>query len=241
MHTMPTRWLLLTLFVLLAPAASCWAQAVSGASTFAGATPEQRDSARYAAENEVLRQGIARRKPGEADTTFLKRLFPASFSTETLVMYAWRPSPFGKQLFFSRRESDLYNQEGEGTELFVLDPFQPNTYTVQKLLLASIGDITNLSALFFADVDRDGQKELLALVYAEVQEVGTLEYGDGTKEQAYARMSHRHTYVFRFAGLSSAGRPRYRADTVSRPYLNELPTAVAVRQALARHQGAARK
>ena len=183
-----------------------------------------------------MRRGIARRVSGEADTAFLKRVFPISFSPESLVAYSRRPGALGRQLFFSRRELDEHLQEGEGTELFVLDPIGPDTYAVQKLLLRSIGDITNLAALFFADVDRDGQQELLALVYAEVQEVGTLEHADGTKEEAYARMSHQHTYVFRYAGPGKSGRPRYRTDATPRPYLHNLPTAAAVRQALARHQ-----
>ncbi|WP_201982325.1 hypothetical protein [Hymenobacter rubidus] len=227
---------LLTTFGLLAPTVSGWAQAASGASALAGAMPESTSRQQYAAEDQLVRQGIARRAAGEADTTFLKRTFPVSFTAERLVAYAWRPGAFGKQLFFPRLEVNEYRHEGEDAALFVLDPFQLNTYAVQKLLLASIGDITNLSAFFFADVDRDGQKELLALVYAEVQEAGLLEHGNGTKERAYARMSHRHTYVFRYAGLSKAGLPRYRADTTPRPYLDELPTATAVRRALAQHQ-----
>ncbi|MFD2717621.1 hypothetical protein ACFST9_02770 [Hymenobacter monticola] len=226
---MQTRLLFALTFLGWFPAAAGRAQPVSGtaAATF---------SQQYAAENALVRKGSVLRMPGETDVAFLKRLFPGSFSVESLVAYAWRPGAHGRQLLFSRREVDQYQQEGEGTELFVLDPFQPNTYAVQKLLLAPIGDITNLSALFFADVDEDGQKELLALVYAEVQEAGTLEHGDGTTEQAYARMSRRHTYVFRYAGLSRAGRPWYRADATPRPYLQGLPTAAAVRQALVRHQ-----
>jgi hypothetical protein len=190
----------------------------------------------YAAEDQLVRGGLARRIPGEADTVFLRRIFPVSFSSEQLVVYAWRPSAWGKQLFFPRREVNEYRQEGEDAALFVLDPFGPNTYAVQKLLLASIGDMTNMSAFFFADVNRDGQKELLVLVYAEVQEIGRLQHGDGTAERAYARMSHQRTYVFRYAGLSRTGHPRYRADTTPRPYLNDLPTAAAVRRALAQHQ-----
>ncbi|MGY3087355.1 hypothetical protein ACVWYF_000381 [Hymenobacter sp. UYAg731] len=227
---------LLTIFGLLAPAASGWAQAASGAATVAGSLLEATARAQYAAEDEMVRRGIVRRAPGEADSAFLKRIFPVSFAAERLVAYAWRPSAFGKQLFFPLLEVNEYRREGEDAALFVLDPFQPNTYAVQKLLLESIGDITNLSAFFFADVDRDGQKELLAVVYAEVQEVAILELGHGKTERAVGRMSHQHTYVFRCAGLSSAGRPRYRADIVSRPYLNELPTAAAVRRALAQHQ-----
>ena len=75
-------------------------------------------------EAALLRCGVARRHPAEADTTFLKRLFPASFSGTTLVRYAWRPSTFGKQLFFAGRERDAFGQEGEGIRLFVVDPFR---------------------------------------------------------------------------------------------------------------------
>ena len=233
------RRTLLTQGGLLTLVAACQGQPAAHKTVSAAALSRPSESAsrqQYAAEDQRVRAGIARRAPGEADTTFLKRLFPVSFSAEQLAAYAWRPGAFGKQLFFPRREVNEYRQEGEDAALFVLDPFQPNTYAVQKLLLASIGDMTNLSAFFFADVDRDGQKELLALVYAEVQGVGLLEHGDGTRESAYGRMTHRHTYVFRYAGLSQAGRPRYRADATPRPYLDGLATAAAVRRALALHQ-----
>jgi hypothetical protein len=234
------RLLLPAVFVLLVRATPGLAQTAAGAGTHSvvpGAA-ESGTNLQYDAENQLVHQGIARRNPGEADTAFLHRLFPQSFFAETLVVYAWRPSTFGKQLLFSRREIDEYQREGEGTDLFVLDPFQPATYAVQKLPLAAIGDITNLAALFFADVDGDGPKELLALVYAEVQEVGTLEHDNGTSEKAYGRMTHWHTYVFRYAGRSPgpAGRPRYRADTTPRPYLHGLPTAAAVRLALAQQR-----
>jgi hypothetical protein len=85
-------------------------------------------------EAELLKQGIAHRQPNESDTTFLKRLFPASFFAGSLIRYTWRPSAFGKQLFFSYRERDAQGSEGEGTHLFVLDPFQPTTYAVQVRL-----------------------------------------------------------------------------------------------------------
>ncbi|MBO2012794.1 hypothetical protein [Hymenobacter negativus] len=226
-------------FGLLLPVAVCQGQPAAknnGSSVVLSGPSESSSQRQYAAEDQMALRGVVRRAPGEADTAFLRRLFPLSFSAEDLVSYAWRPSALGKQLFFPRREVNEYRQEGEDAALFVLDPFQPNTYAVQKLLLPSIGDVTNLSAFFFADVDRDGQKELLTLVYAEVQELGTLEHDDGTKERAYARMTQRHTYVFRYAGLNSTGHPRYRADTTPRPYLNGLATAAAVRRALARHQ-----
>jgi hypothetical protein len=97
---------------------------------------------------------------------------------------------------------------GAGTELFVLDPIQPDLYAVQVLWLEPIeGELTNMAAFIFADVDRDGQKELLVLVYAEVQEVVMLEVGPGKKEKAVGRFSHWETQVFRYAGLSHAGRP----------------------------------
>jgi hypothetical protein len=121
---------------------------------------------------------------------------------------------------------------GEGTELFVLDPIQPIKYAVQVLLLEPIGDITNLAAFFFADVDQDGQKELLALVYAEVQHVDSHEDG----EQLVGRLSEWQTQVFRYAGLSRAGRPLYKPDRAPRPYLNGLRSATEVRRALAHHQ-----
>jgi hypothetical protein len=228
--------LLPALVGLLTAVSFCQAQEykpVIAAPMPANSTSAPGDSALHAdlhREAELVKQGIARRKPNEADTTFLKRLFPASFLAGSLIRYAWRPSTFGKQLFFSYRERDAQGSEEEGIQLFVLDPFQPTTYTVQVLLLKPIGDITNLASLFFTDVDQDGQKELLALVYAEVQHVDT--HKDG--EQLIGRLSQWQTQVFRYAGLSHAGRPRYRRDTTPRPYLDGLRTAAAVREALAR-------
>jgi hypothetical protein len=201
-----------------------------------GTTPAAAEAA-LRSEVALLKQGVVQRKPSEADTTFLKRLFPASFEEGKPIRYAWRPSVYGPQLFFSHGQRDESHHLGEGTELFVLDPFQPHTYAVQVLLLEPIGDITNLAAFFFADVDQDGQKELLALVYAEVQQVGLLYSRPGDKgEEAYGRFSHWQTQVFRYAGLSRAGRPLYQPDRTSRPYLNELRSVVAVRRALAQHQ-----
>lgn len=189
-------------------------------------------------EMALLKQGVVQRKPGEAEGAFVKRLFPASFEEgSSLIRHTWRPSGYGPQLFFWHAERAEAHRLGEGTELFVLDPIQPNTYAVQALLLEPIGDITNLLAFFFADVEQDGHQELLALVYAEVLEKGMLYDGPGDKgTPAYGRMSHWQTQVFRYAGLSPAGRPRYQRDRTPRPYLNELSSAAQVRQALARHQ-----
>lgn len=185
----------------------------------------------------ILKQGVVQRKPSEAASVFLKRLFPASFSQGKSITYAWRPSVYGPQLFFSHGDRNDSHTFGEGAELFVLDPIQPDRYAVQVLLLEPIGDKTNLASFFFADVNRDGQKELLALVYAEVQEEVLLEVGPGKKkERAVGRFSHWETQVFRYAGLTRAGRPLYQPDWTPRPYLNELRSAAEVRRALAQHQ-----
>ncbi|HEX8659677.1 MAG TPA: hypothetical protein VF690_19195 [Hymenobacter sp.] len=186
-------------------------------------------------EVEILKQGVAQRKPDEADTAFLQRLFPASFEHGKATRYAWRPSAHGPQLFFSHAQRDELHTEGEGTELFVLDPFRPGRYAVQVLFLEPIGDITNLAAFFFADVNQDGQKELLALVYAEVPRVVLLNVGPGKKERAVGRFSHWQTQIFRYSGRNATGQPRYQPDRTSRPYLNGLRSAAAVRQALAQH------
>lgn len=241
MLTLPMYWLFPVMSGLFATSLSGHAQASVPASKLVAAvapsanfTFAPNDSARRTAlhyEAELLKRGVARRRPAEADTAFLKRLFPTSFYTNQVVLYSWRPSAFGKQLFFSCREQDAFGQNGEGTQLFVLDPFQTNTYAVQMLLLEPIGDITNLASFFFADVDRDGQKELLALVYAEVQHVDI--HTDGRR--LVGRVSEWQTQVFRYTGLSRTGRPHYQRDRKSRPYLNHLCTAAAVRQALIKH------
>lgn len=185
----------------------------------------------------ILKQGLVQRKSGEADSAFLRRLFPASFIQREPIKYAWRPSVYGPQLFFSHEDRNDSHSLGEGTELFVLDPIQPDRYAVQVLLLEPIGDKTNLASFFFADINRDGQKELLALVYAEVQEVVMLSFGPGKKkERAVGRFSHWETQVFRYAGLTRAGRPLYQPDWTPRPYLNKLRSAAEVRRALAQHQ-----
>ncbi|WP_324678656.1 hypothetical protein [Hymenobacter sp. GOD-10R] len=181
-------------------------------------------------ETEVLHRGVAQRLPGESDTTFLKRVLPVSFpASSDLVTYAWRPSSFGKQLFFSVQGS---GDNEYGRDLFVLDPYQANTYAVQVLTLESMGDATDLAALFFADVDHNGQKELLTLLECSLREPAFKKKG----QQYYGRVAHYQTLVFQCIGLSSAGRPQYRLDATPRAYLDELPTAAAIRQALAQHQ-----
>jgi hypothetical protein len=184
-------------------------------------------------EREVLKRGVVARQPNEPDTAFLKRWFPASFTQGEPIRYAWRPNAYGPQLFFSHGERDELHALGEGTELFVLDHVGSGRYAVQRLLLEPIGDITNLAAFCFADVERDGQKELLALVYAEVQHVETHEDG----EQLVGRLSEWQTQVFRYVGPRRAGRPVYQPDRTRRPYLNGLRTVAELRQALTKQQG----
>jgi hypothetical protein len=188
------------------------------------------DSSAQRQEAQTRARGVARRQPGEADTTFLRRILPISFAaTQDLVAFSWRPSPHGKQLFFS-----VPGNEGNeyGRDLLVVDPYQAHTYAVQVLTLESLGDVTELGSLFFADVDQDGQKELLALLECSLREPA---FKDKRGHQHYGRQTSYQTVVFRLLELSSAGRPQYALDPTPRPYLDELPTAAAVRQALAKH------
>lgn len=179
------------------------------------ATAQARDA-------QTRQQGVAQRQPGEADSTFVRRVLPVTYGqANDLLAYAWRPSAFGKQLFFSVRED-----EGD-VSLLVLDPYQENTYAVQVLPLTSQGDITTLEALFFADADHDGRKDLLALSSCSLREQVKV---DG--HWMTAHNTHYLTDTWQYQGLGKAGRPQYERGP-ERPDLNELKTAAAVRQALA--------
>lgn len=175
------------------------------------------DSAR---EAQTRQQGVARRRPGEADSTFVRRVLPVAYQGYELA-YAWRPSAFGKQLFFSEKD-----EEGN-VSLLVLDPYEENTYAVRVLPLTSQGDITTLEALFFADANHDGRKDLLALSSCSLKEQ--------TKQEGEWLFFHRTHYLtdtWQYLGPDKAGRPQY-AQGPERPDLNELTTAAAVRRALA--------
>jgi hypothetical protein len=184
------------------------------------ATPAQRREAT------TRWQRIAQRQPNEADSTFVRRVLPLSYD-QKLVAYAWRPSLFGKQLFFSRRGGE--DNEG-GTDLFVLDPYQANTYAVQVLPIDSMGDLTDLAALFFADANQDGRKDLLALSQCDLREQVRLSDG----ELQTGRIAHYQTLIWQYGSPDKTGRPHYEQDA-ERPDLDDLPTAAAVRQALVRH------
>lgn len=195
------------------------------------------DSAARYIENQTLRRGIAQRRPSESDTSFWRRVLPVSYPSaynHLTVEHAWRPTPFGKQLFFSAtnggvNEYDLF--------LFILDPFQADTYAVQAFDMGNMGDLTTVAAIFFTDVDQDRRKELLSLNECSLREGFRTDNG----EMIYGHAPHYETHVFRYVGLSRGGRPQYREDRTPRSYLDELPTAAAVRQAIIKHQQRAAK
>jgi hypothetical protein len=170
----------------------------------------------------------ARRRPGEADSTFVRRVFPLSYDSANcaILTRAWRPSAFGKQLFFTRPSCTEYC--AYSTLLLVLDPYQQDTYAVQEFVIPSQGDDTTLADLFLADVDHDGRLELLAI-------------GQCCLRENNGCYNHYQTQIWRYAGPDRRGRPQYQADTTERPYLDDMPTAAAVRRALARHQRRAKK
>lgn len=190
------------------------------------------------AEAQILKLGIARRRVGEPDTSFLRRVFPVAYPCtyinpcaydSHILSYAWRPSPFGKQLFFSNPNG---GDEGIDLILFILDPFRTNAYAVQAFNMGNMGDLTVVRAIFFADVEQDGRKEVLVLNECNLRE--------GSKDDngaiVYGRAAHYEIFVLKYIGLDASGRPRYREDKTPRSYLNELPNAAAVRQAITRHQ-----
>jgi hypothetical protein len=175
-------------------------------------------------------QRSAHRLPGETDSAFVQRVLPVSFAgyEPSLLAVAWRPSAFGKQLFFARRGG--YDNE-YGTDLYVLDPYQPATYAVQVLPIPSMGDLTNLHALFLADANHAGRRDLLLLAECSLRE--THIQGGDTLD---GHWPHYATGIWQYAGPDKAGRPQYREDHTPRPYLDELGTAADVRRALARHK-----
>ncbi|MGI4866658.1 MAG: hypothetical protein ACRYFZ_22240 [Janthinobacterium lividum] len=182
------------------------------------ATPDQRREAT------TRWQQTTQRWPGETDGTFVQRVLPLSYNNRSrdLLTRAWRPSAFGKQLFFTLPSCERYC--GYSTVLLVLDPYQENTYAVQELVVPSQGDDTDLVDLFQADVNHDGRPELLAIG------VCCLRGSYGGCHNNY------RTEVWHYIGPDPAGRPRYKADETERPYLNDLATPAAVRRALARHR-----
>jgi hypothetical protein len=186
-------------------------------------------------ESQTRRRAVALRQPGEADTTFLRRVLPVSYpQSDDLLAATWRPSQFGKQLFFSVRGQAPEKQEPEDydTNLFMLDPYQAGQYAVQVFTVQNQGDLTSLRAFFFADVNHDGQQELLTISECSLREEVEIARG----ERMTAHVTHYQTLVFQYTGLNGTGRPQYRSYAGNTDYLNELATAAQVRQALARHR-----
>lgn len=184
-------------------------------------------------EAQTRQQGLARRQPGEADTTFLRRVLPESYPGHgDLVAYAWRPSAFGKQLLFSVEGTD---SEWYQTFLYVLDPFEANTYTVQRLdvVVNMACDLSpSIAAIFFADINQDDQKELMVLGSCSSREPASKDAGG---QQQYGHVSHQGTLVYRYVGLDSAGHPYY-DDAATPPYLDGVETVADARWELAKHQ-----
>jgi TonB family protein len=171
---------------------------------------------------QTRQQGQARRLPGEANTTFLRRVLPVAYAqSHGLLAYTWRPGAFGKQLFFSVKD-----EEGNAA-LFVLDPYQANTYAVQVLPITSQGDITTMEALFFADANHDGRKDLLALSSCSLKERVKQD-----RQWMFVHNTHYRTDIWQYLDLDKAGRPQYEQSS-ERPDLDDLPTAAEVRGALA--------
>ncbi|HEX8658580.1 MAG TPA: energy transducer TonB, partial [Hymenobacter sp.] len=154
------------------------------------ATPAQRREA------DTRGRQTAQRLPGEADSTFVRRVLPLSYA-DNLLAYAWRPGAYGKQLFFSQRGGE--DNQG-GTDLYVLDPYRPGTYAVQVLPIETMGDLTDLAAFFFADATRDGRPDLLALAECSLREAFEV---DG--ERMTGRANHYETRVWQYAGVDKAG------------------------------------
>lgn len=196
------------------------------------------DAAAERREAETIRRGRAQRRPGETTGAFVRRVLPlayfrAGWNAEhgrRFLTNAWRPGAFGEQLFLI----DLSpGEQPANTTLLVLDPYQPSSYAVQRLHLSSIeGEPTSVAAIFFADANHDGRQELLVLLECDLRDVLNV---DKRGRRFYGHVAHYQTQVFQYLGPGPDGRPRYREDRTPRPYLDELPTAAAVRQALARH------
>lgn len=181
-------------------------------------------------ETRTLLTGQAERLAGEADSTFVRRVLPLAFAASPdLLAAAWRPGGYGKQLFFSMPSRSDTNEQG--SDLVVLDPFYKDTYalhifTIPALtgfVIPSQGKATVLTAIFFADVNQDGQKELLVL-------------SQGSQLEPEGFKTHCQTQVFQYLDLTSTGRPQYYEDAAQRENFWELATVAEVRQALARRQ-----
>lgn len=179
-------------------------------------------------EARTLRQGVAKRQPAESVETFLQRVLPASFANPDdplqIIHYAWRPSAFGKQLFVSAHDP----HEHYRLYVFVLDPYQADRYAVERFEVEhEASDSADLEAIFFADANHDGRKELLVLVHSSVVTPTVIE---GVNWQAHASDYHTRIYGYR---LSAQGKRPHYQEYPHRDDLDDLGTAAEVRQILA--------
>ncbi|MFD2788067.1 hypothetical protein [Hymenobacter rubripertinctus] len=186
-------------------------------------------------EARTLRQGVACRQPAETVEAFVRRVLPVSCPADDpsgIVQYAWRPSTFGKQLFLSAYDP----QEAYRLYVYILDPYQPNTYAVKRWeVQLPISDQPSLQAIFFADADQDGRKELLVLVNSSSREPVTED-----DISRYGHFSHYHTRLYGYLPVVDGQRPRYR-EFPNRPYLDDLETAAEVREVLDKRRPSVRR
>lgn len=179
-------------------------------------------------EDRTLSQGVAQRQLAESDEAFIRRVLPASFARPEeqlqVIHYAWRPSAFGKQLFVSAHDP----HEHYRLNVFVLDPYQADTYAVERFEVEhEASDLANVEAIFFADANHDGQKDLLVLVNSSIVTPTMI---DGMNWPAHTDYYHTRIYGYR---LPDQGQRPYYPEYPHRDDLDELETAAEVRQVLA--------
>jgi hypothetical protein len=197
-------------------------------SSFVPSSPTNSGPSADSLEERTLRQGVAQRQPAESVEAFLQRVLPASFANPDdppqLMQYTWRPSAFGQQLFFSANDP----HEPYRLYVFMLDPYQADTYAVERFeVTPPDSDWAQLAALFFADANRDGRKELLVLVNSSVVTPTVI---DGMNWPAHT--THYYTGIYGYLLADQSQRPRYQ-EYPHRHDLDELETAAEVRQVLA--------
>lgn len=206
-----------------------WLQVHPGIAAAAAneAAEAQAAAAADSAEARTLRAGTIQRHPGETLGQLLHRTLPASYpdTVSRLVRYAWFQNVAGPQVFFDTRGHSEQDEQYDAV-LFVLNPLDAGAYNVQALNLGSMGDLTDVISIFFADADHDGQRDLLALTECDLRE----EFVDGG-ERLTGRAAHYQTTVIYYRGLDRAGRPRYEPQHCED--LDEIATAAEVRQVLA--------
>lgn len=177
-------------------------------------------------EARTLRRGIAKRQPTETVEAFVRRVLPISCPADDpsgIIQYIWRPSAYGKQLFLTACDPQEYYRQ----YVFVLDPYQPDNYAVERWeVQLPISDQPSVQAIFFADANQDGRKELLVLVNSSSREPVTI---DGISQ--YGHFSHYHTRMFSYLPIKDGQRPRYH-QLPDRSELDDLRTAAEVREVL---------